>query len=134
MDREKLDQKLRGILDRVRRRIVEEASPSLQDLASVEDVICDELNRSKAEALQAWCDEAQDDSGCPRCPHCGGRMGHKGRRGKTVIAEGGPVKLNRARWWCDACKASFSPSGQSGDGGGSSSDAEGGQADGGGGD
>ena len=24
----------------------------------MEGVICDELNRSKAEALQAWCDEA----------------------------------------------------------------------------
>jgi hypothetical protein len=128
MDREKLDQKLRGILDGVRRRIVEEASPSLQELSSMEDVICDELNRSKAEALQAWCEEARDDSGCPACPHCGRRMRHKGRRPKTVIAEGGPVALNRTRWWCDACKASFSPSGQRGDGGRLSGDAAGGQA------
>jgi len=128
MDRERLDQRLRGILDKVRQRIVQEASESLQDLASVEDVICDELNRSKAEALQAWCDEAHDDCGSPRCPHCGGPMRHKGYRDKTVIAEGGPVKLSRARWWCDACKASFSPSGRAGDGGGLSSDAAGGQA------
>ncbi len=127
MDREKLDGRLREILDTVRERIVKEASGSLQDLASMEDVICDELNRSKAEALQAWCDEAQDDSGRPACPHCGGRMRHKGSRHKTVIAEGGPVNLRRTRWWCDACKASFSPSGQSGDGGGLSADAEGGQ-------
>jgi len=132
MDREKLDERLRGILDRVRARIVREASPSLQDLASMEDVICDELNRSKADALQAWCDEARDDSGSPRCPHCGGTMRNKGRRGKTVIAEGGPVQLNRTRWWCDACKASFSPSGQPGDGGGLSDDAAGRQAGGGG--
>jgi len=132
MDREKLDQRLRGILDRVRQQIVDEASPSLQDLGSMEDVICEQLNRSKAEALQAWCDEAKDDSGSPRCPHCGGAVRHKGRRSKTVIAEGGPVRLSRTRWWCDACKASFSPSGQRRDGGGSSGDPAGGQAGGGG--
>ena len=131
MDRDKLDQKLRGILDQVRQRIVDEASPSLQDLASMEDVICDELNRSKSQALQAWCDEARDNSGSPRCPHCDGAMRNKGRRARTVVAEGGPVTLNRTRWWCDACKASFSPSGQRGDGGGPSGDAAGGQVGGG---
>ena len=127
MDREQLDQRLRGILDGVRDQIVQEASPSLRDLASMEDVICEALNRSKAEALQAWCDEASDDSGSPGCPHCGGRMRHKGRRGKTVVAEGGPVEFQRTRWWCDACKASFSPSGQPGDGGGPSGDSAGGE-------
>ncbi|MHC4181443.1 MAG: hypothetical protein ACYSWU_28420 [Planctomycetota bacterium] len=111
MDREKLDAKLRGILDQVRQRIVAEASPSLQDLASMEDVICEGLNQSKAQALQAWCEETKDDSASPPCPHCGGVMRNKGRRSKTVIAEGGPVEFKRTRWWCDACKASFSPSG-----------------------
>jgi hypothetical protein len=115
MDREKLDARLREILDGVRERIVREASPSLQDLAAIEDVICDELNRSKAEALQAWCREAQDDSARSVCPHCGGPMRNKGRRGKTVVAEGGPVEVPRTRWWCDACKASFSPSGRDDD-------------------
>lgn len=127
MDREKLDQRLRGILDQVRQQIVQKASPSLQDLGAMEDIICDELNRSKAQALQAWCDEARDDSGSPCCPHCGGRMRNKGRRSKTLVAEGGPVVLSRTRWWCDACKASFSPSGQRGDGGEPSGDAQSGQ-------
>jgi len=112
MDRQQLDQRLREILDGVRQRIVEGASPSLQDLAQVEDVICDALNRSKADALQAWCDQAADDSASPACPHCGRRMRNKGRAGKTVVAEGGAVRLTRTRWWCDACKASFFPSGQ----------------------
>lgn len=127
MDRARLDEKLQGILDQVRERIVKEASPSLQSLASMEDIICEELNRSKAQALQAWCDEAKDDSGSPRCPHCGGGMRNKGRRSKTVVAEGGAVRLNRTRWWCDACKASFSPSGRCGDGGGASGEPAGGQ-------
>ena len=132
MDREKLDQKLRGILDRVRQKIVGEASPSLQEFGSMEDVICEALNRSKAEALQAWCDEAKDDSGRASCPHCGGAMRNKGHRAKTVVAEGGPVTVDRTRWWCDACKASFSPSGRNGDGGGPSGDPAGGEAGGGG--
>lgn len=126
MDRERLDGKLRGILDGVRERIVAEASPSLQDLARLEDIICDELNRSKADALQAWCKEARDDSARPVCPHCGGAMRNKGRADKTVVAEGGPVTVTRTRWWCGACKASFSPSGQCGNGRGASADAAGG--------
>ena len=127
MDRQRLDQRLREILDGVRHRIVEEASPSLQDLARIEDVICEELNRSKADALQAWCHEAADDSASPSCPHCGGRMRNKGRAGKTIVAEGGSVRLTRTRWWCDACKASFSPSGQSRHGRGLSPDPAGGE-------
>ncbi len=127
MDREALDRRLREILDGVRERIMDEASPALENFADVENAICDELNRSKADALQAWCDEAKEASGPPRCPHCGGRMRNKGRAGKEVIAEGGPVKLTRTRYWCDACKASFSPSGQHGDGGGPSADAAGGE-------
>ena len=126
MDRQKLDQELGGILDQVRSRIVAEASGSLQSMYDMEDLIYGELNRSKSEVLQAWCNQAADDSTRPTCPHCGGQMRHKGYRKRTIICEGGQVELDRARWWCDACKASFSPSGQPGDGGGLSGDAEGG--------
>jgi len=126
MDRQKLDQQLRCILDQVRERIVEGAGPSLQSMYDMEELVYGELNRSKAQVLQAWCREAGDDSGRPACPHCGGAMRHKGYRKRTVVCQGGQVELDRARWWCDACKASFSPSGQRGDGGGLSGDSEGG--------
>jgi len=126
MDRDRLDKKLQQILDGVRERILDEASPSLYDLAHLENVIGDELNRSKAKALQAWCDEAKDDSSIPNCPHCGKRMRNKGRASKTLVGDGGPVELSRTRYWCDACKASFSPSGQRRDGGGLSADPSGG--------
>ena len=126
MDRQKLDKDLEGILDRVRHRIVAEASPSLQSMAEMEELIYGELNRSKPQVLQAWCNAAEDDSSRPACPHCGGRMRHKGYRRRTLICEGGQIELDRARWWCDACKASFSPSGQHGDGGGVSGNASGG--------
>ncbi len=125
MDRQKLDEELQVILDQVREKIVAEASPSLQSMAEMEELVYGELNRSKAKVLQAWCNEAADDSARPVCPHCGGVMRHKGYRKRTAVCEGGQVELNRARWWCDACKASFSPSGQQCDGGGVSGDAEG---------
>jgi hypothetical protein len=126
MDRHALDKDLQVVFDRVRQKIVEGASPSLTSMASMEELIYAELNRSKAQVLQAWCSQAQDDSARPVCPHCGGPMRHKGIRPKTVICEGGQVDLARTRWWCDACKASFSPSGRHGDGGGLSGDREGG--------
>lgn len=126
MDRQKLNEQLESILNGVRERIVEGASPSLQSMYDMEELIYGELNRSKAQVLQAWCGEAADDSTRPVCPHCAGPMRHKGYRKRTVICDSGQVQLDRARWWCDACKASFSPSGQCGHGGGLSGDAEGG--------
>jgi hypothetical protein len=118
MDRQQMDQQVEAILDHVRRRIVEQASPSLQSMAEMEELIYSELNRSKPEILQVWCNQAKDDSKRPSCPHCGGPMRHKGRRGRTLICDGGQIDLKRIRWWCDACKASFFPSGQHGDRGG----------------
>jgi hypothetical protein len=133
MDRQALDAQLREILDGVRQRIVEEACPSLQSMADMEELIYSQMNQSKARVLQAWCNVAGDDSGRPLCPHCQRPMRHKGSRPRTLLCEGGQVELNRTRWWCDACKASFSPSGQRGDGGGLPDHAEGGPTGGGGG-
>jgi hypothetical protein len=123
MNRQEMDQQVQHILEQVRRRIVAEASPSLQSLAQMEDLIYGELNRCKPEILQAWCDHARDDSSRPVCPHCGGPMRHKGSRGRTLLCDSGQVQVDRTRWWCDACKASFFPSGQHGDRGRVSGDA-----------
>ena len=98
MDRQKLDEQLRGILDQVRQRIVEGASPSLQSMLEMEELLYGELHRSKAQVLQAWCNQAADDSARPVCPHCGGRMRHKGYRKRTLICDSGQVELDRA-WW-----------------------------------
>ena len=123
MDRQQMAQQVEVILDQVRRRIVEQASPSLQSMAQMEALIYEELNRCKPEILQIWCNQAEDDSARPLCPHCHGPMRHKGSRDRTLICESGQVAITRTRWWCDACKASFFPSGQCGDGGGLPGDA-----------
>jgi hypothetical protein len=112
VDRQQVDQQVQKILDQVRQRIVEEASPSLQSLAAMEKLISSELNQSKPQILQVWCDQAQDDSARPVCPHCRGPMRHKGSQSRTLLCEAGQVDVARTRWWCDACKASFFPSGQ----------------------
>ena len=117
MNRQELDRHVEQILEQVRHRIVEQASPSLQSMAQMEDLIYGELNGCKPEILQAWCHQAQDDSSRPLCPHCRGPMRHKGSRGRTLLCDSGQVDVKRTRWWCDACKASFFPSGQHGDGG-----------------
>jgi len=118
VDRQRVDQQLQKIFDQARRRIVEQASPSLRSMAQMEQLVYSELNRCKPEILQAWCDQAKDDSTRPLCPHCGGPMRHKGSRRRTLICQGGQIEVPRTRWWCDACKASFFPSGQRHDGGG----------------
>lgn len=123
MNRQEMDQQVAHILDQVRHRIVEQAWPSLQSMAQMEELIYGELNRCKPEILQAWCHQAKDDSARPLCPHCRGPMRHKGSRGRTLLCDSGQVDVQRTRWWCDACKASFFPSGQHDDRGGVPGDA-----------
>ena len=118
MDRQQMDQQVDQILQQVRQRIVEQSSGSLQSMAETEKLIYEELDRSKPQILQAWCDQAKDDSSRPYCPHCGGPMRHKGSGRRTLLCHSGQVELKRTRWWCEACKASFFPTGQHGDGGG----------------
>lgn len=132
VDRQQVDQQIQKILDGVRQRIVAQASPSLQSLGQMEQLIYAELNQCKPQILQAWCDQAQDDSARPLCPHCGGPMRHKGLRSRTLVCEAGQIDVARTRWWCDACKASFFPAGQHDECGELSRDAAGGPGGGGG--
>jgi hypothetical protein len=116
VDRQQVDQQVQRVLDQVRQRIVEQASGSLQSLGAMEKLISSELNQCKPRILQAWCNQAQDDSARPLCPHCRGPMRHKGSQPRTLLCEAGQIDVARTRWWCDACKASFFPCGQHDDG------------------
>lgn len=111
MDRARLMDQFQERLDRAAASIGEGASPSRQDLGAMERLINREMDAAKAALLQAWVDEARDDSDRPHCPHCGGPMRQKERSAKTSACVGGQVTIHRLRWWCDACGASFFPSG-----------------------
>lgn len=52
-------------------------------------------------AWQAALDAHADAGRC--CPGCGGTRRHKGRRGRTVIASVGEVRLEGVYWACPAC-------------------------------
>lgn len=118
MDKEAFKRKLHVEADKLADRLAREASGSLQDMAAMERKFYAAMDQLKARALQLWAEEAQDDSDRPKCPRCGRSMRHKGHREKTSSCIGGQVTVRRKRWWCDACKASFSPSGRGDDGGG----------------
>ena len=117
MDTDKLREKALAEMERVVDELVAGASASRQDMAAMERKIYGAMNGLKAKLLQAWSDEASDDSARPLCPHCGGPLRQKQHVPKTCICEGGQVKLARKRWWCNACKASFFPSRRNGNGG-----------------
>lgn len=116
MEREKLAEKLRQEMAVIAAKLAQEASASRQDMAAMERKIYAACDGLKARILQEWVDAAVDDTGQPRCPHCGGPMRNKGRADKTSACLGGQVTVDRTRWWCDACKASFFPSGRDDDG------------------
>ena len=46
-----------------------------------------------------------------RCPKCEGPMQDKGRRKRTVRGPEGPVELDRAYYYCPACKGGLFPPG-----------------------
>ena len=117
MNKDELKRQLKIEAEKLAEKIAEESSDSLQDMAVMERKIYAAMDQLKAKALQLWAGQAQDDSGRPKCPQCGGPMRHKGYRDKTSSCVGGQVTVGRKRWWCDACKASFSPSGRDDDGG-----------------
>lgn len=117
MNKEELKRQLKIEAEKLAEKIAEESSGSLQDMAAMERKIYAAMDQLKAKALQLWVGQAQDDSDRPKCPQCGGAMRHKGHRDKTSSCIGGQVTVRRKRWWCDACKASFSPSGRNDDGG-----------------
>lgn len=111
MEREQLMERMRMDAATTAERVAKSASTSLMDLAEVERTIYAECDKLKANLLQRWAEEARDDAGRPSCPRCGGSMKHKGRSSRTSQCVGGEVTVERVRWWCDACKASFSPGG-----------------------
>lgn len=118
MNRESLEAKAMAEVKGVVAKLVANASGSRQDMAAMERRIYGAMDGLKAKLLQAWVDEAKDDTARPVCPHCKGRLRQKQVSGKTCTCEGGQVTVARTRWWCDACKASFFPSGQHGNSGG----------------
>lgn len=117
MDRETFRQKAQAEMERVLDALVSEASESRQDMAAMERKIYAAANGLKPALLQAWVDQAKDDSSRPACPHCGRPLRQKQQVPKTCVCEGGQVEVRRTRWWCQACGESFFPSGRNDDGG-----------------
>ena len=121
MDRQVMTERMRAEALAMVGRVAAGASASRQDMAAMERLIYAEADAMKAAMLQAWVEQARDDSERPGCPHCGGPMRHQGNRPRTLASVGGQVTVERKRYWCGACGASFSPSGRD-DGDGQSRD------------
>jgi YgiT-type zinc finger domain-containing protein len=117
MDEERLKERLRRHALEMVEKVSGQMPASLRRFREVERALKEETEALHAKCLQSRCDEAEDDSSKPLCPHCGGRMEQKERKEKHVICHGGDVVVERKRWWCERCGASFFPSGRGGDGG-----------------
>lgn len=44
-----------------------------------------------------------------KCPKCGGDLQNKGKRKRTVRGPEGPIELERAYYYCPACKVGLFP-------------------------
>jgi hypothetical protein len=119
MDEERLKEQLRKDALEMVEKVSAKMPGSLRCFGDVEKALKEATEQLGREWLQRWCDEAEDDSATPVCPHCGGGMRQKEQAGKRLICRGGDVEVKRKRWWCERCGESFFPSGRGGDGGGS---------------
>jgi len=54
--------------------------------------------------------EAQEDESA-NCPECGEPMRYKGKRGRNLITETGEVRVERAYYYCPACRRGVFPPG-----------------------
>jgi hypothetical protein len=111
MDQERRKEELRKHALETVDKVSAEMPGSSRGFREVKRRLKEERERLGAKSLQSWCDEAEDDSSKPVCPHGGGRMEEKERKGKRVICHGMHVVVERKRWWCERCGASFFPSG-----------------------
>ena len=111
MNRVALRETAMAEVERVVESLVASASESRQEMASMERKIYGAMDGLKAKLLQAWVDEAKDDTSRPVCPHCKGRLRQKQQGAKTCVCVGGQVTVTRTRWWCESCGSSFFPSG-----------------------
>jgi hypothetical protein len=59
-----------------------------------------------AEAIEGM--EQEED---PTCPGCGKGMTYQGRRSRAVVSEAGEVTIQRAYYYCRACKVGSFPPG-----------------------
>ena len=104
-------------MDQVVETLADQASEALEDMASMERKIYAACDAVKAKYLQAWIDNAGEKGPRPVCPQCRGSLRQKEKVKKTSAAVGGQVEVARTRWWCNACQASFFPSGPDDHGG-----------------
>lgn len=114
MDRQAMTDRMRGEAEAMVGRVAAGASGSRQDMAAMERLIYAQADALKASLLGAWVEQAEDDSERPRCPHCEGVMRQKESSPRQTVCVGGVVAVERKRFWCDACGASFFPSGRDG--------------------
>ena len=128
MDQDRLKEALRKHALEMVEKVTGKMPGSLRRLGEVERALKEETEALHAKCLQSWCDEAEDDSSRPLCPHCGGRMEQKEQKERHLVCHGGNVAVRRKRWWFQKCGASFFPSGRGGDGRGSGDHARGGGA------
>jgi transcription initiation factor IIE alpha subunit len=111
MDRDKFKQQMKAEMEQVVEKLASDAPDALEDMAAMERRIYAACDAIKAKYLQAWINNANEKGARPVCPHCGGPLRQKEKVKKTSATVGGQVDVARTRWWCNACKASFFPSG-----------------------
>lgn len=77
-------------------------------LSSMEAVVGELGEQFEQAVLQSLVDESQS-AGQGVCPHCGGQLASKGKRGKKVETVRGEIEVTRDYYLCTDCGQGYFP-------------------------
>src|SRR5690606_9486256 len=83
--------------------------PSLEDLASAEQIVRAGVLKLGRELLQEWSAVATAQASTPECAACEEAMRHKGYSIGPMVTTLGSLRVRRARFRCEHCGAECYP-------------------------
>jgi hypothetical protein len=93
----------------------------LEEKKPAEEITLTEIEQMALQAGASFCEkvaaalvEASEDAQqipAPGCPDCGEAMSYKGQKKKRIVTEAGEVEVERAYYYCKACKRGLFPPG-----------------------
>ena len=97
----------------IERVLTEKKAPEEITLTEIEQLALQAGAEVQQEVTNALVEESKDQIKIPEpiCPECGEPMRYKDHKTKWIVTESGEVEIERAYYYCKACKRGLFPPG-----------------------
>ena len=104
-----LEEKIEAQVEELLQNISDDKQLSLTEIEDLVLATRQEIGQIMTQAVAEV--ESQPLAPDVNCPSCGRRMQHKGKKPKQVTTQSGDIAIERAYYYCPACRAGFFPPG-----------------------